>query len=329
MEEIINNEILYLRQRINEEIENGNYKVVEELSTELCELQECETKIQMPNDFSYQIRRMNKEATMRNIKKYMARVAVVIGILGVSGGTVYAAVSHFRQVNYFEHGLVAEESTEKKFTEENNIDEDVQMDTNLLPEAEDTVSLISSEKGTSNDLWITKIVRQRTTPTYESDNGKDWRDSEPDVVNETEYSYVDYETACKDSGLKQLFSKKYEQDGTTTYTEYVSQNNISDNRNGEIISTFNYGKGEFTVDEEKILTGEGSDRTTVVFTSTEPTTNQREYTDTSGRTYLLSDDTEFGTLRTTVLISYDEYDIIIMFTGLSDVEIHEILDSII
>ncbi len=329
MEEIINNEILHLRQRINEEIENGNYEMVEELSTELCELQEYESNVQMPDDFSYQIRRMNKEATMKNIKKYMARVAVVLGILGVSGGTVYAAVSHFRQVDYFEHGLVVEGSAKIKSTDESNTDEDVQMETTFLPESEDTVSIISSEKGTANDLWISKIVRQRTSPTLESDNGIDWYNGEENIVNETEYSYVDYETACNDSGLINLFANKYEQNGTTTYTEYVSQDNISDNKNGEIISTFNYGNGGFTVDEQKILKGEGSDRTTVVFTSTEPTTNHREYTDTLGRTYLLSDDTEFGTLRTTVLISYDEYDIIIMFTGLSDVEIHEILDSII
>lgn len=324
MEKIINNQILNLRQKINEEIENENYEIVEELSSELCELQECDMNGQMPDDFSYQIRKLDKEEKRKNIKKYAAKVAVIIGILGVSGGTVYAAVSHFRQVDYFEYGLVASYNEEKEDTDKN-----AQIDTKLLAETEDTVSVISSEAGTTGNLWTSKTVRQRIFPILESDNGRDWDYGEPDVVNETEYSYIDYESACKDSGLKQLFSKEYEQYGTVTYTEYVGENDISENKNGEIISTFKYGNGEFTVHEQKILNWEGSDRTTAIITSIEPTTNQREYTDASGKTYLLCDDTETGELRTTVLVSYDDYDIIIIFTGLSDEEIHEILDSII
>ncbi len=56
--------------------------------------------------------------------------------------------------------------------------------------------------------------------------------------------------------------------------------------------------------------------------------NQREYISAQGDTYQLSDDNATGVLRTTTLISYDEYNIIITFTHLSDQEIHEILAAI-
>ncbi len=317
------NEIAVLKSKIDVEIEQGNYQRVDELTSQLCEMQGLESKHSMPEDFSFRIRKQCQNERRMKMKKQIAKVAILVCALGVSGGTVYAAVSHFQNVSFHKYGFVAGD-------EMNLADNDSSMGlmTDLPLEEEDIVNVISSEKGITDDIWLSKEVRQQITPIMTSDDGKNWQEGEPDVVDVTEYTYADYEAACQDSGLKQLFSNAYEQAGTVTYTEYISDDEIVENENGEITAKFKYGTGSFTVHEQKILNWEGAQRVTGVITSTEPTFNQREYMAASGEIYQLSDDTENGEVRTTVFASWNEYDVCIMFTGLSDEQIHEILDSI-
>lgn len=257
------------------------------------------------------------------IKKRFIKAAAILLVLSLSGGSAYAAVSYFRNTDHFKYGIeTAEDSVETK-TETSSQFSDVQ-----LPDKESDVKVLSTETGDRNTSWISKEIRQETNYVYESDDGVSWKESTPDVQIITQYKYANYATAGREHNLPALFSKTYTQDGTITLEEYRHQSEneaFSKNLQGD----YQYEGGHFSVNMTKDCDWDGQDSISAVITSTEPVKNQREYTASSGYSFKLSDDTELGTLRTTTLISYNEYNIILSFFDLSDEEIHEILDSVI
>lgn len=323
MKELESIEVTTLKKQIDLEIEKGDFEKVDSLTRTLCEIQGLDTDHEMPKLFIYKIKAKERIEKSMNSKKSIAKVAAALLLtIGVSGGVVHGASLYFKNVEHTEYGL----TTGNKYIATEDVNDSIE--NTKLSENNEEVKIISREKGNDDVLWTTKEVRQETSIGFKSDDGIDWEEDTPDTVDITEYSYKYYSQAIQDTDFKGLFVKSYEQDGDSIYTQYshkVKNTNDRDN----LISNFKYNNGNFKVDESRVLDWDGTELNTVVISSTEGVTNQREYISKDGHVFKLSDDNETGELRTTVLVSYDEYTAIITFTELSDKEIHEILDTIV
>lgn len=318
--------IAALRQKINQEIENGNYDEVEKLTQELCRLRGLDQiECGMPESFIFEVKRKGKEERKMKMKKQIAKAAAVIVILGVSGGTAVAATQHFRQAKHFDNGLAS-----GSFEEMESVpaDEDMLAELPVLPE-EDTGSdmeVLSSEEGTKDTAWLKKTVSRVADERYASDDGVNWELDEPDVKEVTEYTYPDYCTACADTGIFNVLQKDFEPDGTAAYkiTHFMDggMSDVSD-----LTTAFRYGNGRVTIDQSFDPDAQPED-VSLVITSTEGVTNQREYVSENGDTFALCDDTETGETRTTTMVRFDHYTVILTFTGMSEQEIHEVLDAV-
>lgn len=98
-----------------------------------------------------------------------------------------------------------------------------------------------------------------------------------------------------------------------------------------ITGEFSCGSGHFTVDQQKYRkseTGESAAASFVVITTTGETGNEREYLNAAGISFKLSDDTESGETRTTTMFTADSFDAVLQFTGMTEEEIHAVLDAI-
>lgn len=316
-------EVATLKKVINQEIENENYEKVDELVQELCELQGLHMEGEMPEAFVFKLKQREKERRRMNIKRNIIKAAACILFLSISGGTAYAAVQHVRNVKHTEYGLEAG-NVKHETTDENNAS---LMTTEKLPEKEAKVKVITTEQGNEDTAWITKEVRQREDIGYASDDGINWSEDKY-ITEETEYSYKDYSTACKDKDIAELFTASYEQNGNVTVTQAreIEQEALDQI---ELVAGFKYKNGEFQVRESKDMAwDDNTEKAYTAITSTEGATNQREYTSVEGYTFKLCDDKETGAVRTSTILSYDEYNVLFSFTNLSDQEIHEILDTI-
>lgn len=308
-----------LIKQINTTIKNGNYKEADSLVDELCKSQGMKLEYTMPASFVSDLKEKEKKAM--KIKKYLAKAAAILLIVSISGGTAYAAVSYFKNIQHFDHGLAtsdiaSEENTTSQFS-------DVR-----LPDKDTEVEVLSTETGNEKTAWLSKETRQETNYIYASDDGINWKEDTPDIQIITKYQYSDYAAAKEEHGLPELFSKTYDLIRNVTLEEYRHKSEeqvFSKNLQAD----YKYENGSFTINMEKDCQWNGEDSEIAVITSTKPVKNQREYTASNGYCFKLSDDTESGTVRTTTLISYKEYHIILSFFDLSDEEIHEILDSIV
>lgn len=66
----------------------------------------------------------------------------------------------------------------------------------------------------------------------------------------------------------------------------------------------------------------------MVITTTQETANEREYISSEGVPFRLGDDTEFGYTRTTTVCKGETFDAVLTFTGMTEEEIHQVLDNI-
>lgn len=152
----------------------------------------------------------------------------------------------------------------------------------------------------------------------------------------TEYRYADYFTAAEQSGFEKLFRTNY--NGDVFYYENEHLPDESDAAAGvgsetdySIRGTFSRGSGSFTVDQQKYRTtgaGETTAAASMVITTTGETEGEREYLNAAGISFKLSDDTESGARRTTTMFTGKTCEAILQFTGMTEDEIHEVLDTI-
>ncbi len=165
---------------------------------------------------------------------------------------------------------------------------------------------ISDVEGGPNDKWTRKQVQKigDTTNTY--------------------YTYETYETAITEAGLDNWFNKVYEGDG---YVTYVHTDSV-DFKEHEVGAFFYVGEKSFFVSEAKRPDVDHAQGThSLIF---QKTANQRTYTAKSGKEYVLVDETAGDHKgETFVLIAYGEYFGYISFDGMTDDEIHQILDTVV
>lgn len=303
-----------LNKKMEQYLEQGDYDKVEEISRELCRIQGLETADKMPEDFLYQLKRKEKQemGIMKKFSKRAIKIAASAAAVLLVGGTVSAAVVYQSGVKQYEYGLTTGEgslNTESEF-------QDVK-----LTETPEEKTLVEETAGEKGGTWVNKKVWEETHTSYESDEGVNWTPVE-NLDRITEYSYETYDAAAEDAGFEKVFEKDFS--GAVTYTEYEHINPESET-DYVIDGTFSYGKGTFTVQQSKVENAAEGEYTVI---TGESTGNERDYVSKTGYVYKLSDDRETGTLRTTTMAACDNYWLVFTFTGMTEEEIHEILDMV-
>lgn len=301
-----------LNEQMDECIESRNYKKLEEVSRELCQLQGLDMVEKMPDDFVLQIKRREKEKMrlIKRLSKHVTKIAAAFAVALVAGGIASAAFYYNSGVNVFKYGLS---------TGEVDTDTKSQFDGVKLPEGSNETKVIEEERGDSSHIWTKKKVWKETRTQYESDDAVNWKDKKL-VDRYTQYSYDNYFAAAEENDFAKVFRKDYS--GSVSYqkTEHLKQDAETDYT---ILGKFSLGNGIFTFEQQK----EKTENTKFVLI-TGDTSNEREYVSSSGYAYKLADDKETGKTRTNVVVPCNDYRLIFSFTGMSDDEIHEVLENI-
>ncbi len=326
--------ITELHQKIDHYLEKEQYDKAEEACKDLCRMQGLKPADHMPKDFLYRLKR--KEHETMNIKKHSRRISGIAAAAAVSvlliGGTVSAAVLYNRDVHFSTKGLVTAEDIQVSYTDEEGKTADID-----LPEMseEDVTTPISEEKGTASTPWLSKKVWDETYAVWDSDDAVNWTKGYQ-TTRVTEYKYEDYFTAAEDAGFDKIFDTNYTGDVGYYSNEYLPDESdqaagIGSTTDHNITGEFSCGSGHFSIDQSKRHideAGEVSASATMVITTTGETQNKREYLNAAGISFKLSDDTESGTVRTTTMFTGNQYETILQFTGMSEEEIHRVLDGI-
>ncbi len=332
-----------IKVRLNQEIESENIDAAESLSQELCDVQCLNTDINMPENFVNQIKNKNKEIKIMSIRKNLVKAAVLVVVLSISAVTVHAGIVHFKNRNTytFDYGIIVgnksadanDDSSAVDTTVFTQSDSEASHNVSSMSDNEKIV-LISSENGDDTVLWTKKDVSRMYYTVQSSDDAVSWK-PDTQITDITAYTYNNYKVACDDNSIDNLFSTIYEQEGNTVYSEYtaydsedITQSNVPD-KSAVINTDFKYKRGTFTIAQSKWLNSVDDDSNSIVVLSSDGVLNQRKYVSKSGIVFNLCDDTEFGYVRTSTVISYNNYEIIMSFRNLSEDDIHSILDTVI
>lgn len=325
-----------LNRKLAQYMEEENYEKVDEVSRRLLNLHGLEPAEKMPDDF---IRRLKKEAYAmekkkenstiqtpdrsskirhrKKMSKHAAGIAAAAAVFLLLGGTVSAAVLYNQGINIFDYGLST--AGEAVAPEPESPFQDVS-----LPDIPDTTTVLSAEQGSADNPWVEKKVYDESYTVYDSDDAVNWT---PFVQTNhvTEYRYTDYYTAALDAGFERLFSENYK--GETFY--YIYEHRDTDGKEREpadlsITGNYAYGNGSFTLNQYP-----GNAETTSFAVITNETGNNREYVSSSGFLFALTDDRdESGQTRTHTLVQCDGYYLTLTFTGMSEDEIHAVLETV-
>ena len=277
------------------------------------------------------LERMEKEdvsekiRSLETLKKWRKRsmlpkvAAVVLAILVVGTGTVYAAGRKFNQVYVHKYGV----ST----ISEDQYDENFERDEREMEIIEYPGEIISEEMGGPDDKWISKSVsklKEKNSGTY--------------VGTLTKYMYPDYLMAVNNTKMESIFHtipgeayqvsyEEEERDGTTTCRR--------------LTASFYYHHGSVMVQQ---MPCEGFGFVRIRVTPVDEfgdssaqylleTKNERKYTSKSGVEYTLVDmgngvNERLGIQETIVLISYNNGNVLITFLSISEQDIYDVLDMI-
>ena len=168
-----------------------------------------------------------------------------------------------------------------------------------------TIENISSEKGDENVKWLTKDV---------------------EIVNgytNTRYTYATYEEAAAEAGMDRWLGTEYALASPASFTDVEGQGYHSKMVNAE----FNVKSGSVFISESVAEAGVADDAAYSI--QMQHPSNERTYTTENGLQFKLVDDTSAeGNVTTFVLIAYDRHTGYLSFEGLTDEEIHEVLENV-
>lgn len=332
-----NNALLQkLNKKMEDYLEQEEYDKAQEVCLELCRLQGLTPADHMPEHFLTQLKR--KEHETMHITKTSKRISGVIAAAAAAvlliGTTVSAAVAYNNNIHFSIRGFFVgdEENVAVSVLPEEGEAAEVN-----LPEmsGESTLTPVSEEEGDTSVPWLSKKVWEETSELWDSDDAVNWT-KDYQTTRVTQYRYADYFAAADDAGFDRLFQTNYS--GEVYYYEYEHLPDESDRETGissttdyNIAGTFSFGSGRFSVDQSRNYVnqdGEVSETASMVITTTGETEGEREYLNAAGISFKLSDDTEFGDVRTTALFIGENYNATLQFTGMTEEEIHEVLDNI-
>ena len=224
--------------------------------------------------------------------------AIVLAVLCVGGAGVYAATK-----------LLAPKVTEHAVSVGNT----EYVDDAAIARTEEPVTTkeISSEQGTADTPWTSRTV------------------SEVNGYVTTTCTFDSYEKAMKEAGLGVKFSKDYEPSSQDSIVYSSTEGNGY--KAVEISGGFNYQEGSFTAVQSKNLEGVSNDAAYSI--QLKNTSNERDYSTKTGVTYHLVDETMSGEegneVNTYVMLATDAYEGYIRFHGLTEEQIHEVLDTVV
>lgn len=326
-------------RELDKYLEEENYEKVDEISRELCSLQGLEPADEMPSDFFFQLKRKEKKE-MNNVKKIsknFTRVAAVAAGFLLIGGIASAAEKYYTNtvITVYNSGDSSGDYT--VMTNDGSYTVLTNEGSYMFPE-ETVTNVIEQEYGNSDQAWIEKKVMDETYSAYKSDENSNWI---PYEITEkiTEYKYEKYSDAAKDVKFVNAFNKDYS--GIAYYRERqpviegneTSYDNV-DITNYSISADLEYGSNTFAVEQIKkqknvdVSAEEMSSASVVTYSTGGEISNEHTYTSSSGYEYVLSDNSESGESVTVVTISGEEYELVLTFTGMSDDDIYDVLESV-
>lgn len=269
--------------------------------------------------YNYQNTRRNTD--MRKFKKLPAAAAIAICVLCIGSVTAFAANHFLKEMHTFQYGLSTNTSEEAVSEKEPKFDAST-----MKEQPEDTVEDIFAEKGTAETAWLSKKVQKVTQHNQTSDDAVNWEDYSF-VVTETTYEYEDYHTAVEDKGVDNWLSEDYQSIGNVQYKESVAES--EDSKEQSVGGVFAYGSGRFGLSETITMDMEDNpleiDSYTMIM---DKVSNERTYTNKEGYTFTLVDDEADGEIRTTVAVTYKNYSGSLIFYGMTEEEIHHVLDTL-
>lgn len=225
--------------------------------------------------------------------------AVVLAVLCVGGAGVYAATQLLKEPVVTEHAI--------------SVGNTEYIDDAAIADTEEpvTTNRISYEEGTADTLWTSKKV------------------SEVNGYVTTTYTFDSYAKAQQYSGIGTKFTTEYLPESKNGIIYSVTENEGF--RESELSADLKYREGSFTVLQSRSEVGFAEDFAFSV--KLQNTSNERDYRTKDGVTYHLVDETISGEdgnkVNTYVMIATDDYEGFISFRGLSEEEIHEVLDTVV
>lgn len=263
--------------------------------------------------------------------KFSTSVAIAACTAFMVSATGYAAIMHFNNISHMDYGLVSENVSDGKETPIDKDGDEGFADTSehrdrMLNEVSDMVLLIE-EKGNNKVNWGEKRVWKDITSSYKSNDGIQWEVDEANPAGIiTEYTYSNYEIAIKDAQIPNVMSNLLSKvEMNYGVLEEYSTELSSDVYRKSVSGEFTYQGGKMFVE---LSEDEGLGYGVSIYTGVDRVTNQRTYQTEDGVTYQLSDNEIDGIVQTTTLISSGAYSLILQFEGLSDNDIHTLLNEI-
>ena len=247
---------------------------------------------------------------------FLKAAAIIIVVLCLGTAGVYAANHFLKKATVYDHGLAVG-------NQDYVSDEDLAAE---MPPATETDD--GHKEAGPNDKWIT-MDEKTVGGTYKN----------------YVYVYPDYETVLEDTVFTNIFDSSIGESEYTSYT-VVEEIGYSDNtatvsdasstdrvyyRSEELTAHFKCGEGRVILDQS-ISEGVADDAAYSIALN-DGAKNSRDYTSKNGLEFTLVDETRASddgeeSTATYVMLAYDDYTGFISFQGMTDDEIHNILDKI-
>lgn len=246
----------------------------------------------------------NAEQTRRkNVWYHVPKVAVVVFVFALLCPIgVYATNLFLKQVMVTDHPMTVGNT---EYYNEKDILDAMYFDEEVIAEK------VSHEEGNGDVKWLTKDVEK----------------FEGNLIC-TSCRYDDYKALLEDSQMPNLLSKDYELRAEAIYTK--TKDDTTGMEEDSIDVWFNYGKGQFRLSVTKHIKGHAKDA--LYSLCLDDTSNKRIYKNADGIEFTLVDEVlkegDVTITETYVVIAYDVYYGHINFDGLTEDEMHEVLDSI-
>lgn len=360
-------------------IETENEKETEMLVNLLAKEKGLTEEVSMPKNFAKQIREKKGRGIMANKSRILKVAAASLAAVCALGGTTYAATHwNFDKVQFTDGGLLIVDDENKDVKVENDVDgsalvsksetvgdktfttitsgegagiEDMESFSPELPEGgleEPTVETLEEQKGTKDTNWSYMVKKLETTPSYGSDDGKNWEQTGVDKNYYTDYTYDTWEKFRADKVMPVVFNEKAFEgftldDSKILYKEEQFKFLEKGKQPGEEEEEGSYksykavylnGKKKMEVelqkDEDFQKTKEDDVETVQFVCASEDgkSENQRHYTTKKNVKYALEDVTRDNKKATFAYLSGNGYSISLFFTNMSEKEIHNVLDTI-
>ncbi len=244
-----------------------------------------------------------KQTRRKNVWYHVPKVAVAVLVFALLCPIgVYATNLFLKQVMVTDHTMTVGNT---EYYNEKDILDAMYFDEEVIAEK------VSHEEGKGDVKWLTKDVEKFD-----------------ETLACTSYRYDDYKALLADSKMPNWFSKDYELRANAIYTK--TKDDTTGMEEDSIDVWFNYGKGQFRLSVTKHIKGHAKDA--LYSLCLDDTSNKRIYKNADGIEFTLVDEVlkegDVTITETYVVIAYDVYYGHINFDGLTEDEMHEVLDSI-